>query len=81
MAVEPRILNPVNVTFEQIIEASTKFDHIRREPVNYIKRNEKFSLLAQIKWFSNESGSVLEIDQSGRNEQQSGYMILLNKDL
>lgn len=81
MAVIPNLLNPTNIVVSQIIDSETRYDRLRRTPVNRVKRESKFTIKSQIKWSTTMTTSRPMAGQSGVDEQQQSYAIVLKRDL
>lgn len=83
MTVPPKLLDPVKIRIRPIDKAETRYDHVRREPVNAVVRSAEYNIDAQVLWSDpNQIQSNLPIPQeAGVNEQRLGYFLLRVIDL
>lgn len=81
MAVQPRLLNPTKIEFAQKNEAQTRYDNLRRSPVNVVVTDTKFTIDGQIKWVMEVPASTPEATQVGVDDRVLGYIIVRTKDL
>ena len=79
--VRPRLLNPTIVKIQQADQSATKYDHLRREARNFIKRGVSFEIEAQVNWVFFENRSNTNADKGGIDETQTGYIIIREVDM
>lgn len=79
--IEPKLLFSIFAKIRQIDQNTTSYDHIRREPQNFVSRGAEFEVPCQLKWVSFEEKSSTNIDQGGVDETQTGYLIVRTLDL
>ena len=83
MTGKPNILFPIEVLIRPIAKAATRYDHLRREPVNTVTRATTVAIQAQVVWADRfrPIANMPFTQPAGTDERQWGYLVVTKDDL
>lgn len=77
----PNLLNPAQIVIERIDTSKTKYDPLRKTPINHVATKTSFTIQGQVVWAVSTANQTPDYTQAGEVPRELGYIMMRTRDL